>query len=110
LRYVERNPLLAGLVEKAQLWRWCSLWSRVDGEAEIKALLSTWPVDLPTNWTARVNAPLAAKELGRLRLSMPRGRPYGGDEWARRTVKQLGLEHTVRPEGRPRRVSQSGTD
>jgi putative transposase len=110
LRYVERNPLSAGLVEKAQLWRWCSLWSRVHGEAEIKALLSTWPVDRPTNWTARVNAPLTAKELGRIRLSMQRGRPYGGDEWVRRTVKQLGLEHTVRPEGRPRKVSRSGTD
>jgi putative transposase len=110
LRYVERNPLSAGLVEQAQVWHWCSLWSRVHGEAEIKALLSTWPVDRPTNWTARVNAPLTAKELDRIRLSMQRGRPYGGDEWVRRTVEQLGLEHTVRPEGRPRKVSQSGTD
>jgi putative transposase len=35
LRYVDRNPLSAGVVEKAQLWRWCSLWSRVHGEDEI---------------------------------------------------------------------------
>jgi hypothetical protein len=41
LRYVERNPLSAGLVEKAQLLRWCSLWSRVHGEDGIKALLQT---------------------------------------------------------------------
>ena len=75
-----------------------------------KALLSTWPVERPTNWTARVNAPLTAKELGRIRLSIARGRPYGGDDWVRRTVKEFGLEHTVRPEGRPRKVSQPGTD
>src|SRR3954454_23046547 len=27
-RYVERNALRAGLVERAQLWRWGSLWRR----------------------------------------------------------------------------------
>jgi putative transposase len=110
LRYVERNPLSAGLVEKAQLWRWCSLWSRVHGEDDIKALLSPWPVERPTNWTARVNAPLTVKESNRMRLSMERGRPYCDDEWVRRTVKALGLEHTVRPEGRPRKGSQPGAD
>jgi putative transposase len=110
LRYVERNPLSAGLVQQAQLWRWSSLWSRVHGEEEITALLSTWPVERPRNWTARVNAPLTAKELDRLRLSLDRGRPYGSDEWVRQTVKKLGLERTVRPEGRPRKVSQPESD
>ena len=110
LRYVERNPVSAGLVETAQLWRWGSLWSRVHGEAPIKALLSTWPVKRPTNWTARVNTPLTAKEIDRVRLSIARGQPYGGDEWVRRTVKKLGLEHTVRSEGRPRKGSQPATN
>jgi putative transposase len=40
LRYVERNSFSAGLVKRAQLWRWGSLWSRVHGEAVIRALLS----------------------------------------------------------------------
>jgi putative transposase len=110
LRYVERNPLSAGLVEKAQMWQWGSLWARVHGEAAIKGLLSPWPVERPANWTARVNAPLTAKELGRLRVSIERGQPYGGDGWVRQTVKQLGLEHTVRPEGRPRKESQPVND
>jgi putative transposase len=110
LRYVERNPLSEGLVERAQLWRWGSLWSRARGTVAIKALLSPWPVERPTNWTARVNTPLTAKELDRLRLSIERGRPYGGEEWVEQTVKDLGLEHTVRPEGRPRKASQSATD
>jgi putative transposase len=108
LRYVERNPLSAGLVEKAQLWQWGSLWSRVHGEDAIKALLSPWPVQRPANWTARVNAPLTAKELDRVRVSIERGRPYGSDEWVPQMVKELGLEHTVRPEGRPRKDSPSG--
>ena len=38
LRYVERNPVSAGLVERAQLWRWGSLWSRVHGDEAIQVL------------------------------------------------------------------------
>ena len=92
------------------MWRWGSLWARVHGEEAIKGLLSPWPVERPANWTARVNAPLTAKELSRLRVSIERGQPYGGDDWVRQTVKQLGLEHTVRPEGRPRKESQAVND
>jgi putative transposase len=110
LRYVERNPLSAGLVEKAQLWQWGSLSSRVHGVPEIKALLARWPVERPANWTARVNAPLTPRELERARVSIERGRPYGSDDWVRRTVKKFGLEHTVRSEGRPRKDSQPATD
>ena len=98
---------------------WSSAPNNGDGAAcgpectateEIKALLSTWPVKRPANWATRVNTPLNAKELDRVRVSLERGRPYGGDEWVARMVKELGLEHTVRPEGRPRKVSQSATD
>jgi hypothetical protein len=81
LRFVERNPLSVRLVEKAELWLWGSLWSRARGrDAAMKALLSPWPVSRPANWTARVNIPLTAKELGRVRVSIERGRPYGDDE------------------------------
>jgi putative transposase len=103
LRYIERKPLSAGLVEKAQMWRWGSLWSRVHGERALRAILSPWPTKRPSNWTARVNTPLTAKELERVRLSVERGQPYGEDDWVRRTVQKLGLMHTVRPEGRPRK-------
>ena len=35
-----------------------------------------------------------------------RGRPYGGDDWVKQIVTDLGLERTIRPEGRPRKASQ----
>ena len=100
----------AGLVERAQLWRWGSLWSRVHGDEAIQTLLSPWPVVRPANWTTRINTPLTARELKRVRLSLERGSPYGGDEWVNQTVKELGLEHTVSPEGRPHKISQKPTD
>jgi len=38
-----------------------------------------------------------------LRLCVGRGRPFGGEDWTRRTLRRLGLESTVRPRGRPRK-------
>src|SRR5262249_24948170 len=47
LRYVERNALGAGLVERAEHWRWGGLWARVHGDEAVQALLSPWPVERP---------------------------------------------------------------
>jgi putative transposase len=49
LRYVERTPVAAGLVEKAQLWRFGSLCSRTHGDPAIKSLLAAWPVERTSN-------------------------------------------------------------
>jgi putative transposase len=58
--------------------------------------------------TFTVNAPLSAMELRRLRMSVERGQPYGEEGWVKRTAKELGLEHTIRPEGRPPKRSETG--
>ena len=46
-RYIERNPLRAKLVKKAQNWKWSSLWIRENGTKKQKLLLSEWPVEKP---------------------------------------------------------------
>jgi len=53
LRYVERNALAAGIVERAELWRWCSLWRRQNHCAQ--PLLSDWPFPVPTDWLESLN-------------------------------------------------------
>ncbi|MHC4718089.1 MAG: transposase, partial [Planctomycetota bacterium] len=102
-RYVERNALRAGLVRRAENWRWCSLWRRQSGDAAQRALLHPGPVRLPADWVALVNQPLSREELDALRLCVNRGRPYGGPIWTKRTAARLGLESTLRPRGRPRK-------
>jgi len=46
-RYVERNALRAGLVERAEDWQWGSLWRRMSGKKEYQELLTDWPVARP---------------------------------------------------------------
>jgi putative transposase len=100
-RYVERNALSAGLVKRAEDWKHGSLWVREQGSAELRALFCDWPVDRPPNWRDRVNTPMTRREIERVKTSIDRNRPFGSDAWVQRTVKRLGLEHTVRSEGRP---------
>ena len=38
-----------------------------------------------------------------IRESSFRGRPFGKAAWQRQVAPQLGLEHTFRPRGRPRK-------
>jgi putative transposase len=102
LRYVERNPVRAGLVEQAQDWRWGSCHVRQDRSNRMYPLLSPWPIARPAGWLARVNAPQSDAEEQAMKLSILRSRPFGSEAWMQRTIKSLGLEHTLRPHGRPR--------
>ena len=76
-RYVERNPLRAGLVTHAEDWRWSSLWRRCHGVEY--SILSEWPVRRPPDWIAYVNRPQTSEELNSLsEFTLParrRGRP-----------------------------------
>lgn len=104
LRYVERNPLRANLVKVAQKWRWSSLWRRSSGESALRDELAPWPVPEPSDWLRWVNQPQTDAELAALRRSVVRDRPFGSEAWTLRTAKKLGLEHTLRDRGRPRKA------
>jgi putative transposase len=102
-RYVERNPLRAGLVRRAETWRWSSLWHRDQGSGP--PLLAASPVPLPEDWVRHVNAVETEPELAALRRSVVRGTPYGSVAWQQRTAGRLGLQATLRPRGRPRKLA-----
>jgi len=99
LRYVERNPLRAGLVRSAENWRWSSLAAWMGSERP--AWLCEGPVHRSKGWAGYVNRAETAEELAALRRSVLRGAPFGGESWAARTAVRLGLESSLRPRGRP---------
>lgn len=103
LRYVERNPLRAGMVDRAEEWRWGSLYRRHAGTEEERALLAEPPISLGRRWSEYVNEPQNEAELEAIRRSVQRGQPFGGPEWSARIARQMGLQHTFRPRGRPRK-------
>jgi len=104
LRYVERNPVRANLVERAEDWRWSSLGRYARGMTGARQLLAAWPIPRPEDWASRVNRAESKKELEALRRSVQRGQTYGSEPWCQRIVQRLGLESTLRPRGRPRKT------
>jgi putative transposase len=105
LRYVERNPLRANLVERAQDWRWSSLGRCTQEDDKVRQLLARRPIPRPKTWTSRVNRAEGKMELEAVRRSVQRGQPYGNELWSERIVQTLGLKSTVRPRGRPRKTA-----
>jgi putative transposase len=102
LRYVERNALRAGMVDRAQDWPWSSLSHRL-AKAEPIERLSAWPLPVPRDWAAWVNRPQSKAEVEALQRSVNRGTPFGSDAWRNATAAKLGLGFTMRPRGRPRK-------
>lgn len=100
-RYVERNPIAAGLVERAEDWVWGSAWGYPHAADRRTLPLSQWPVARPNDWLNRVNQPLTQTEIEALRRCVDRGRPYGRESWVDHATATLDLEHTQHPRGRP---------
>ncbi len=104
LSYVERNALRAGLVERAEDWSWSSLWRwRHPDVTDDVPPLTPWPLERPRHWLRQVNRPEPKAQLESLRTAVQRGRPFGSETWQALTAKQLGLESTFQPRGRPKK-------
>ncbi len=104
-RYAERNALRANLVTRAEDWRWSSLWRRQHGEG---GWLADWPTLRPRLWLDFVNNPETEAEVAALRKCIKRGSPFGSEDWTKVAVKDLRLESSLRPRGRPKK-DQKGT-
>jgi putative transposase len=119
-RYVERNAARASLVERAEDWRWSSLWRwRNPGSADESTdpsrpplIVSPWPAKdvgtavadgsgRPRQWLRLVNTPQSQAELDALRYAVKKSRPFGGDRWLQKMVAQHDLTSTTRDRGRP---------
>lgn len=102
VRYVERNPKKANLVEKAEDWKWGSVWRREKGTEEKKKLLSEWPASRPKDYLKYLNEPQSENEEKAIQNAILRGSPYGEEGWINKIIKKFKLESTVRQRGRPR--------
>jgi putative transposase len=118
-RYVERNALRAGMVDRAlragmvdraEAWPWGSLYHRLaasDAAMLEGPTLDAWPIPRPGRWLSYVNGVETEKELEALRKSVVRGAPYGDPVWQERTARRLGLQSTLRACGRPRKTPEA---
>jgi putative transposase len=102
LRYVERNALRAGLADRAESWRWSSLWQRCSSCATVP--LAVWPIPQPADWVDRVNQPQSATELSLIQAAVANNHPFGNLSWTVATAAKLKM--AMRAHGRPSRPAR----
>src|SRR5512135_1909245 len=114
LRYIEANPLRAGMVQDLADYRWSSYPAHGLGRPDplLSPIpewddLSSTPARVRAQWRRRVHAPQADDELAAVRASVRTGKPFGTTDWVEDTARRLGLNLTTRPRGRPRKQVQA---
>jgi len=108
LRYVERNPVRAGMATSAERWPWSSAAAREGKQpADVPAIPLTPPSGgLPDDWLQIVNHPQSDAEMAALQNCMQRGCPFGREEWVRKMATKWNLTSTLKPRGRPRNAEK----
>ena len=103
MRFIEGHPVRAGLAAEALDYVWSSHRENYWGNRRRK--LDELPVSLPEDWPQRVNADLKEATLRQLILCSRRQLPFGLSDWQQHKCRELGLEGSFRPRGRPPKPS-----
>ena len=117
LRYVEANPLRAGLVADLRDYAWTSYAAHGLGRAnpllcEVPAWarLGATEAARQAYWRQWLHEPVTERELAALRRSVTSGRPFGDETWARGMGERLGLPLEPKRRGRPPRQNPAATE
>ena len=114
VRYVELNPVAAGLVDRADAWRWSSARSHLAGKRVVGDPLTDVAAlgDHVRNWRAMLRHGLEASELGAagegvaeaIEARLRTGRPLAAADWIAAQEMVLARPLAARRAGRKRRV------
>jgi putative transposase len=99
-RYIEWNPVRAGLVENPEDYRWSSarahLQATDDGSVAVRPLL-----EIVGDWRFRLGDPLPDSVIKSFRRSEKTGRPLGSDEFVAGLEALTGRVLRKQKAGRP---------
>jgi len=102
VRYVELNPVRAGLVARPEQWRWSSARAHLGLAAD--EITEVAPLQHRVEeWRSYLDSGLDDRERDTIRAGERTGRPLGGPEFLDRLAAALGRDIRWRPRGRPRR-------
>lgn len=110
MRYIELNPVRAGMVASAEAFAWSSarhhLGLRADALLTDHALfwsLGNTPFEREAAWRRFLEEGVSQTEAQAFAVAVVRGRALGSDAFLRRVASESGLQVTSGRRGRPRR-------
>jgi putative transposase len=109
VRYVERNPVRANMVQRAEDYCWSSAaghcGKRIDGLLNLE---SAWIKRFSSkeNWSAWLSEGDETEEMQMLRRNVDKGLPCGSEDFVKKLGAQAGRLLEYRPQGRPRTAKE----
>ena len=100
-RYVERNPVRAGMARSCRDWTWSSA-GQDDLPPELRVALTEFTGLRGKNWIEWVDRPQTAAEEQAVQDCIKKNRPFGSEKWLETTRRTLGWREPLR-RGRPRK-------
>ena len=102
VRYIERNPVRAGIVQQAELYHWSSARAHVSGAEDVLLSDEGFPLTIK-NWRAYLLESDEDTEVRALREHEHNGRPLGSscfiEELERKTGRVLAIQKRGRKKG-----------
>lgn len=107
VRYVELNPVRAGLTRRASEWRWSSVRAHLEGRDDV--LVRAGPMrELVPDWGAYLREGLDDKAIDTIRLHERTGRPLGNAKFIESLEEKLGRK--LKPARRGRKAAAPWRD
>ena len=104
LRYIELNPVRAGLTERAEASDWSSAPAHCGAQAAPPLLTVGWWAQLwtPERWRSVLARGEEEREIEAIRQATRHGLPLGDCGFVAQFERQTGRPMSIRPVGRPR--------
>ena len=109
VRYVERNPVRAGMVDRAENYHWSSAGAHCGKNADgLLNLESSWSKQFAVvqDWSAWLAEGDETQAIQTLRQNIDKGLPCGNEGFVRRLGKAVGRGLEYRPRGRPKKAEE----
>ena len=100
-RYVELNPVRAGLVERPEQWPWSSARAHLDGVDDGVTVVEPL-LQRVADWRTFLGGGLDGRSLEAFRRHGRGGHPLGSKAYLERLERTLGRSVRPRPPGRPK--------
>ncbi|NWF75793.1 MAG: transposase [Nitrospirae bacterium] len=102
-RYIEQNPVRAGIVEKAEDYPYSSAQAHVNGGKDSVLGKDLFSNDQRENYILLLRSEIPREEIDHLRYATRTGRPFGNEVFVVEMGKKLERRLLNRPRGRPKK-------
>jgi len=103
VRYVENNPLRAGIVKKAEDYRWSTARDHIDGSQDDIVSGKCYLREEIKSWRSYLLEKEDKTMVERIRKSSLTGRPCGDESFMKKLERRFARRLKALPHGRPRK-------